>query len=403
MTVDGYVPTIPPERPRQEAPDLLRPGDCLLNRYEVFDAKKGSVGVVYFLRDLQTNQKLAAKTFLHLPAGQWSVIEQFRQEVEFWIELEPHPNIVTAYFVEVHCGRPYLFMEYIAGGAHTNLRQRLQHSPPSQQLAIVYAYQFCLGMEFANCQNEIAHLDLKPENLLIDDNDVLKVTDFGLASWVSPIYNVIPRPAYGSWPYAAPERYLGQPEDTRSDVYAFGVVFYEMLTGRLPFPDGLHRQSSYGEFKRFHLSGGEREFVRGLYYHGIPGLDCPDAGIILNGCLQHHAEERFPNFVRLRSALEHAFGLQPPAYYSSSVQVKRDLHRQAMSYYNIGRYGKAQELMNRALQANPMNAQLWLDAGRILRANGCDSEALECLERALHLDPALDEARRLLTNVEQIG
>jgi serine/threonine protein kinase len=395
MNDNEDVPTIPLEHPGQEAPDLLPVGERLLGRYEVLNAKIGSVGVVYLLRDLQTGRKLAAKTWLHLPAGQSSLIEQFRREVEFWIELEPHPNVVTAHFVEVHHGRPYLFMEYVSGGAHTSLRQRLKHVPPSEEEAIRYAYQFCLGMEFANRKHEIAHLDLKPENLLIGEKGLLKVTDFGLASRVSYAYAEIPRPAYGSWPYAAPERYLEEPEDARSDLYSFGVIFYEMLTNRLPYPGGLDWHSTYDEFKQFHQGGGWEEFVRALYYWGLPGVNFPSSGIILNGCLAHHVDDRFPDFISLRRAIEHTFGLILPADSVSPSQEKQDLHSQAMNYYHIGRYAKAQELMNRALQTEPMRAPLWLDAGRILLANGFDSEALDCLEQALSLDPTLDEARRL--------
>ncbi len=391
---DAYVPT-----QRQDLADdassrstayqgLPRLGQCLLDRYKVFGIKQGGLSVVFFVVDLETNRKYAAKTYRPELAGSATILERFKAEVDVWINLESHPNIVTAHFVELIAGRPYLFLEYVS--TETSLRDRLA-GPLGGSRAIEFAYQLSVGMEFANLKGEIAHLDLKPENLLIAEGDVLKVTDFGLAHHVRVAQGVYPRVGGGTWQYASPEQFAGGVEDTRSDIYSFGLIFYEMLAGRLPFPFRLSQDPAtrFKQLSDFYARDGHRE----LAVHD--GQIAPDS--IISGCLSH-LEYRFSDFTMLRSALEREFRLRASDRVGAAPGVDATLHDRALALYRIGRYSESLSLFNRLLQQQPNAGQLWLDAAQALLANGQPESARRFLQRAVELDPSLDEARRLLAH-----
>ncbi len=274
MMDDGYQPTLPQSNqsnrnePKYNRKGFADIGQKLLNRYEIFRIKQGGFGIVYLVTDLKTGQEYAVKTYKHEFAYLTVNIEQFLSEVNFWINLEPHPNIVKAHFVEVIDERPYLFLDYVDGGITTSLRDWIRQGQITKDQAVDFAYQLCLAMEFANQKTEIVHGDLKPENILIDKEGTLKVTDFGLAHRVQISNGRYPRLGMGSWPYASPERLKGEVEDARSDIYSFGVLFYEMLTGKLPYPFPLldSAEKLEKQFFNFHAERVDASFCRQFYY-----------------------------------------------------------------------------------------------------------------------------------------
>ena len=391
---EKYQPTrrseeIPSSPLSDSSPGLPALGSRLLNRYEIFGIRQGGLGVVYLVTDRQTGQQYAIKTykpeFKHLAPG----IEQFRSEVEFWINLEPHPNIVKAHFVEVVDGQPHLFMEYVDGGTRTSLRDWMRQGPLSREQAAGFAYQLCLAMEFANRTTEIVHGDLKPENILIDSNGVLKVTDFSLAHRVQISQGSYPRLQMGSWPYASPERFKGEVEDARSDMYSFGILFYEMLTGQLPYPFPLLDQAEgmEAQLRHFHLGRGGHELCQEFYY----GSRTDPTNEILLKCLDDQAE-RFINFSGLRKSLEKRFSIDPAQYTSRLGSAGTDLHQRALALHRIGRFSEAMLLYNTLLQRHPYSAVLWFDAAQTLSAAGQHETAEAFLKRARELDSSVDSS-----------
>jgi len=313
----------------------------------------------YSVTDLKTNREYAVKTYKPEFANKHLSVEQFKAEAAFWLNLEPHPNIVRAYFVEVIQGQPYLFMEYVNGGSATSLRDWLRYGPLGESQAIHFAYQLCLGMEFANRAGEIAHGDLKPENLLIDRHDVLKIADFGLAHRIEVKDGKYARAEASTWAYAPPERFANQPVDGRWDIFAFGVIFYEMLTGKLPYLFELSHDPhvQFKQLSDFHEREGMRELSKALYYDGIPGCD-QDLGVLLNSCL--HDLDRTRDFKDVRQMMEWRFARDLPV--ASAALSFTDLCRQANSYSKIGRYSQALSILNRLLVHYPEDGRLWLAA-----------------------------------------
>ena len=159
----------------------IRVGDWIDNRYEVFDVRKGGMGVVFIVYDHEGefgHRVLALKTLLDEFLLDTRQVARFVTEIETWIKLDRHPNIVRAYSVQVIAGTPFVVLELVTGG---DLRRWLGTSRLSLPQALRFGIQFCLGMEHALRKGLYCHRDIKPENLLITEGGTLKITDFGLA------------------------------------------------------------------------------------------------------------------------------------------------------------------------------------------------------------------------------
>jgi len=378
-------------------PDLHL-GDRLFGKYEIFDVRTGGMGIVYMVTDPQAGTKYAVKTYKPELVGVLPAAEQFEKEIEIWLKLGPHPNIVKAYFVEIYHKQPFLFLEYVHSGVFANLREWLRAGGINAQVAISFAYDVCLGLEYANQQTELAHLDLKPANLLTSERPVVKVTDFGLAHYVRVVEGHYPRQLFGSWIYAPPERFAGEVEDLRSDVYAFGVILHELLTGELPYPFPLNgnAETCFRTLEEFHANGGMNQVSERLYYKRIPGVEGIGASVILSGCLTHFQSERVNSFTVIRELLEEHFQLRTPEHNPDSTLSVAELREHALSLSRIGHHTEARDLLNSLLRDNPQDGRLWLDAARVLLAAGDPSCARSFLEHAVKLEPALKSEAEVL-------
>jgi serine/threonine protein kinase len=256
-------------------------------------------------------------------------------------------------------------------------------------------------MEFANKKIEFAHLDLKPENILINEDERLQITDFGGAHRVNVNIGQFPKSKSGTWVYAAPEAIANKAEDSRADIYAFGVIFYEMLTGELPYPFHLSEDSEpqFKQLSTFHAGHGTtHNFNESMYWQGIPGVDSGALSWIISSCLGHLPSDRFRDFTSLRKELERELKLSPPEYAADLRRSDEDLYRWALSLHQIGYYSEALAVFNRLLQQCPGNGQFWLDAALTLIANGQVNNARGFIEHALYLDSSLAEKAQHLLN-----
>jgi serine/threonine protein kinase/Tfp pilus assembly protein PilF len=287
----------------------------MMQRYQVGDEPKkgfivtevipGGMGLIYIVEIAYGGG--AIKRAIKSCDIERGLSPDFRAKLEreslLWISLPPHPRVVRAFSFEFDGGLPNLLMEYMPGG---NLRNRMKDRPMSLAECLLIAVEFCDGMRFLADNNEMVHLDIKPENVLFDESGHVKITDFGLAhaysdrgkkgrasrflpSRVGPARGQ-PHVIAGTLPYMAPEQLSGTKAlDTRTDVYAFGVMLYEMIAGRRPFEalDALGYERAIAKADIASLSDDVPRHLRALVLR----------------CLKEDPGKRFPGFADLLSQL----------------------------------------------------------------------------------------------------
>ena len=206
----------------------------LIGSYEVLsELGRGGMGVVYKAFEPKLKRVVALKMLNEGIAHQPGLVERFYREAHAMATLSD-PHVVQIYAVGEHQGQPFFVMEYIDG---ESLGGRLKRERMRVREARKVLMQAASGLQSAHEQGLI-HRDIKPGNLMLTQKGSVKVTDFGIAlaegtgERLTGTGGIIGTPGYLS-----PEACLGEPLDARTDIFALGVVFYEMLTGRLPFDD----------------------------------------------------------------------------------------------------------------------------------------------------------------------
>jgi Tol biopolymer transport system component len=216
----------------------LTPGQQL-GRYEILDLLgAGGMGRVYRALDPSLGREVAIKALANAFRGDSGSLRRFEREARVLAALS-HPNIAAIYGFERLDGSPYLVLERVDG---ETLAQRLARGPLSLRDAVAVAIQVIEGLEEAHGKG-VVHRDLKPSNVMLTSGDRAKLVDFGLAKTASPESDteVSANPitqagaVLGTARYMSPEQVRGEDVDTRTDVWAFGCLLYEMLTGRAAF------------------------------------------------------------------------------------------------------------------------------------------------------------------------
>lgn len=192
----------------------------------------GSMGVVYRGKQIALGREVAIKVLPQALAKDASYLARFIREAQIVAGLN-HPNIVHIYDAGQQNRLLYFVMEYVQGPTLGNLLH-LDGTIPSY-LAVEYAAQIAEALDCAYRECHVIHRDIKPENLMLDRWGKIKVMDFGLARAVGHRKITIAKTLVGSIYYASPEQVMGQELDNRSDIYALGVVLYEMVSGQRPF------------------------------------------------------------------------------------------------------------------------------------------------------------------------
>jgi len=207
----------------------ILPGRVLAGRYEII-AKlgHGGMGAVYRAHDRELGEDVALKVLLPDLIRDSSALERFRREVKFARKIA-HPNVCRVFDVGEDGNTRFLTMEFIAG---QSLRERLLAGPIEPSRALSILHQIIQGIAAAHGQGVI-HRDLKPDNVMLRDSGQAVVADFGLAR--APATNAAESNFAGTPAYMSPEQIRGETLDGRSDIFALGIVAYEVLVGRLPF------------------------------------------------------------------------------------------------------------------------------------------------------------------------
>ena len=204
------------------------PGAILANRFRIVSlVGRGGMGEVYRADDLELGQAVALKFIVKGSMLDRAALDRFRGEVRNARQIT-HPNVCRVYDIGEHEGRIFLSMEYVDGEDLASLLRRIGRLPVAKANEI--AQQICAGLAAAHSR-QILHRDLKPSNVLVDGRGHAHITDFGLATRA----NEDTGEAAGTPAYMAPEQFRGELATPRTDLYALGLVLYELYAGKRPF------------------------------------------------------------------------------------------------------------------------------------------------------------------------
>ncbi|HEY8624932.1 MAG TPA: protein kinase [Solirubrobacteraceae bacterium] len=207
-------------------------GTTLSGRYRL-EARIGAGGMstVYRATDEVLERQVAVKLMNREVATDSDQLERFRREARAVAQLS-HPHIVGVIDAGEDEGRPYIVLEYVEGETLKERIRRLGRLPIPE--AVAYAIEITRALGAAHARH-IVHRDVKPQNVLLDEEGSAKVTDFGIARTLDEEGLTVDGRVLGTTDYVSPEQALGQPVTGQSDLYSLGVVLYEMLTGEVPF------------------------------------------------------------------------------------------------------------------------------------------------------------------------
>ncbi len=222
----------------------LKPGDILEGRYKFIDRiGRGAFGTVLLMEDTVVDERLILKFLNPNVSEDEEVMKRFVHELRYSRKIT-HKNVIRIYDFLYIQGNYAISMEYFP--SHTLGSEIVNEKPLELKRGIGFGIDICTGMTVAH-QQGIVHRDLKPANVLINQEGLLKIVDFGVAAAQREGDTQLTKTGYviGSPKYMAPEQILGKKVDERADIYALGVILYEIVTGVPPYSRGDHMSVMY--------------------------------------------------------------------------------------------------------------------------------------------------------------
>lgn len=401
-------------KPMTASREMIGKGTLLANRYQIFAVKAGGMGRVYLAVDLEEEPgrhfrvyRVALKTVADF--AEWreirqargreadqaiyaDIVKRFRREAMAWIRLGKHANIVHALVVIEIGAKPYLLMEYADSGS---LASWIEAGRLSVPLAVNFAMQFCEGMKHAARVAGIVHRDIKPQNVLIHHDRILKIADFGLAKAFASDFPNAREQGQGTDPslslagggtpaYMSPEQWESLAKaDVRSDVFSFGAMLYEMVTYERPFAfTRSYERALLGESLP-------------LAHSISPNVPAPLSSIIAR-CVAYDPEDRYPCFeelvddlARVNQALPERLPIreEPQRGVEEFSEPAVRFEQEIFSLISLGEYEQAVRRAEQAIETDPNDHDHWNNKGKALGELKRYEEARECFACATRLAP----------------
>ncbi len=355
-------------------------GDFIVRR-----VMQGGLGFVYVVDDKDGDRFIlkCAKN-----PNDPSVRSVFLEEAKTWVQLGFHPNLVPALWVDEIAGQLFVSAELVESDQENrvSLRDYLNFGALSDQATAVFALDFCYGIEFAISKGLVSHRDIKPENMLIGAAGTLRITDFGLSRAATPsndvsdksilhlgVWNDGDRAVSGTPYYMSPEQWEGLPQDFRTDIYAFGVVMYEMQYGSRPF------------------NGRTIDEIKNHQKSGVPKFNGRIFDDIIERCVSINVSKRYSTPSELAQDIisvcrEHQLRLPPKPDQEQSGFKLNELRTKAQSLATFGKLDEAIDAVHQVIAISRTNAKDWTQLGRLSLERGDVDGAYEATKRSISID-----------------
>ena len=273
------------DAPVPAARDVFSPGAIVSGRYRLVSLLgRGGMGEVYRADDLTLDQPVALKFLPYSVSADDDRLKQFHNELRIARQVS-HRNVCRLYDLGEVAGRPFLTMEYIDGEDLSSLLRRIGRV--AQDRAVQMSRQLCAGVAAAHDRG-VVHRDLKPANVMIDGDGNVHITDFGIATAVGQRAGDVA----GTPQYMAPEQLDGHDASTRTDIYALGLILFELFTGKR-----VVDAKTLADVKRFHRDG-HTPTVTTI----VPDLD-PAIERVIRRCLDRDPNRRPSSALAIAAAL----------------------------------------------------------------------------------------------------
>jgi serine/threonine protein kinase len=381
----------------------LKKGDTIVGEFliqDIFGGEgKSGMGVVYLVTSRKFDRPFVLKTF---QKDNNNSIERFRSEAEVWVATGIHSNIVQALFVDEINEKLFIGAEYIAPDEYgrNTITDYLKQGGTSNQNIIKWTAQFCYGMNQAISKAMKVHRDVKPDNLMVDINGNLKITDFGLSKFnnefkdlnasidqkdkggflnkfkglfgnqkieVKNIGLTNEGSFLGTILYASPEQIMNSSSvDFRSDIYSFGIVLYQLISLG-SFPYSLVGKTTIETLALMHLQ------------EPIVKINHPLASIAYK-CLSRNINQRYQSFQELLKDLKSIADSLKIKLPNNKIEVDaslRELYIQSFTYRSLGDLNKAKELITKYISQDKNDSSAWSLKGRIEYEQGDTKEAIK--------------------------
>jgi len=340
-----------------------------IGKYDIVqELGRGGMGVVYKAHDGLMERDVAIKVMADLMLAVPEIRERFFREARTAGKLS-HENITVVFDVGEDEGRPYIVMEYLTGSDLAEMLDRREPIPFLQKLD--FAIQICRGLSYSHA-HDIVHRDIKPQNIRIVGSGRVKIMDFGIARSVTSTMTTTGA-VIGTPYYMSPEQIQGRHVDKRSDIFSFGVLFYELLSGRKPFTGDVPTAVMFK-----------------IVYDPPPPLDDEQIDhrnglrdIILK-TLAKDPDQRYQDLAEVADALENIVSDLRTAERKKLEQMRARLGKmisESRTLLKGNKFRKARDIVEEAARMDPANTEVARLRGEIAAAEEREARRVFILER----------------------